>query len=180
MEMSKKMFIGLLGIFLAFSLVLTGCNNDTKDTDTTDPSVSPIEEAFIYCLKWEILISGAEYTVNTIKKMNNWGQTDSEYSIPLFTTGGNFKYYLPSSFGTILIISDGDGSVLMTGPDAEVVWGTPTSNINVNPLQYWYGYKIKIVTGSDTQVTHPFTVSFPTGSDAQYIGGNLHLNYNAP
>jgi hypothetical protein len=188
MEMNKKVFIGLLGVFLAFNLALTGCNDGTSGGG--DPPVIPgtppmntIEEAFANMLKANFIVSGSNATVVTaITKMSNWGQTNSAYQITS-ANGSSIEYWLPSSFGTVKVMSGGSviisgGAVLMTGPDAGVVWGTPTGdttrisggNMGVR----------SITSGSNASVKYPFTVSFPSGSDAQVIKGNFELKLVAP
>jgi hypothetical protein len=241
MKMNCKGFIGLLGIFLAFGLVLfatvlTGCPTDTKDNTVTsteyklsdgstlvvksdgtavltktdgteisgtfsngtvtldggkggltvsqDGSVSgtvdntpvggatptSIEAAFANMLKANF-ISGSDVTVSPITKMSNWGQTNSEYAV----TGkkGSIEYRLPSSFGTVQVISG--GAVLMTGPDASIVWGTAegaTTYISGSSSRFSF----EIPSGSDAKtVSYPYTVSYPSGSNAR-IEGKLNLN----
>jgi hypothetical protein len=120
-------------------------------------------------------------TVNAITKMSKWGQTDSEYGVT--KTNGQIEYRLPSSFGTVQVISggavviiSGGGAVLMTGPDAGIVWSSPTGDTT-----YISGsdgsFSFAIGSGVDAKtVTYPYTVSFPSGSSTQFIRGKLNLN----
>ena len=194
MKMDCKRFIGLLGIFLAFGLVFVACNDgntdskgngnvngndDGNDKNVPDPTVTPIEAAFTNMLQANFT-SGSDVTVSAITKMSNWGQTNSEYAV----NGTNFGYKLPSSFGTVQVMSDGaavfiseGGAVLMTGPDASIEWGTPTGDTSIisGKSSSWF----YIVSGSDAiTVAYPYTVSYsyPSGSDAQIIKGKLNLN----
>jgi len=203
MKMNCKRFIGLLGIILAFGLVFVACNDDNGNGNGNvisngDPgyvngidngidngkiTVNPIEAAFTNMLKANFIVSGSDVTVvNTITKMNNWSQTNSEYAIT--GTKGKIKYFLPSSFGTVQVMSDGDaiiisgGAVLMTGPDASIVWGTLIGDadlISGSSGSYWF-----YASGSDVKtVSYPYTVTYPSVSDDQ-IKGKLNLNLNNP
>jgi hypothetical protein len=179
MEMNKKVFIGLLGVFLAFSLLSIGCKNSSGgDGGASDPTVNPIEAAFTNMLKENFFVSGSNVTVvNAIRQMSNWGQTNSEYEIRS-SPGNNIMYSLPPSFGTTTVISGGSyiitggGAYVMTGPNAGIIWGTPTGNTGLIVIS---GNDMRVISGSDGSITYPYTVSFPSGSNAQVIKGNLNL-----
>jgi len=184
MKPNYKRFVGLPVAFLVLCLVFIACdggngNGDGNNGNVPDATVIPIEEAFFNMLKANF-ISGSSVTVNAIKKMNNWGQTDSEYGVN--GTRGEIAYRLPSSFGTVTVISGGatviisGGAVLMTGPDASIVWGTPTGDTSFisgssSPFSF------QIASGADAKtVSYPYTVSYPSGSDTRIMGKiNLFL-----
>jgi hypothetical protein len=178
MKMDYKRFIGLLGIFLAFGLVFVACNDGSGNGDgdpDPDPDVSQtIEAAFTNMLKANF-ISGTGATVSAIKKMNNWGQTNSEYGVK----GDDFVYKLPSSFGTVKVLSGGTtvtisgGAVLMSSPYASISWGTATGDATyISPRSDGF---IQIVSGGSRIVTYPYTVSDPSGS-GKTIKGKLNVN----
>jgi len=193
MKMNCKGFIGLLGIFLAFIFIFVACdggngNNNEITTPTvpdpivSDPTVSPIEAAFTNMLKASFtFVSSSDVTINTITKMSNWGQTNSEYGVT--GTRGYIKYWLPSSFGTVQVMSGGaavitsGGAIFMSGPFASIAWGTvtgDTTDIYISGSSY---NTFRIESGSDAKtVSYPYTVSYPSGSDAQIIKGKLNLN----
>jgi len=199
MKMNCKKIIGLLGIVLAFGLVFVACdsgsdNNKPNPTPTNpdpndngngndngnngdgngenvqpDATVNQIEAAFTYMLN-DKFVSGSDVTVSTIKKMSNWGQTDSEYGVT--GTQGKIRYSLPSSFGTVQVIVSG-GAVFMSGPHVSITWESPTGDTSF--ISGSSSYAFKIASGSDAKtVTYPYTVTYPSGND-QFIKGKLNL-----
>jgi len=178
----KPIFLAMLVVLLALSLAFAACDDGNGNGDggnIPDPTVNPIEAAFTNMLKANF-VSGSAVTVNAITKMSNWGQTNSAYSVN--GTKGEIAYRLPSSFGTVQVMSGGTtviisgGAVLMTGPDASIVWGTATGDTT-----YISGssslLRFQIVSGSDAKtVIYPYAVSYPSGSNTQVIKGNLNLN----
>jgi len=170
----------------AMTDIITFDNGDTAPAPTTvkpndgsgnnpDPTVNPIEAAFTNMLKANF-VSGSNMTVESIIKMSNWGQINSEYSVK--STKDGILYSLPSSFGTVQVMSDGaaviisGGAVLMTGPDASIIWGTATGDITSIVIS---GSDAFVLSGPDAKtVIYPYTVSYPSGSDAQ-IKGKLNV-----
>jgi hypothetical protein len=134
-----------------------------------------IEAAFANMLKANF-ISGSDVTLSPITKMSNWGQINSEYAVT--GTKGSIEYRLPSSFGTVKIMSGGQaviisgGAVLMTGPNASIVWESAagaTTYISGSSSRFSF----EIPSGSDAKtVSYPYTVSYPSGSNV-WIGGKL-------
>ena len=196
-----KNFFKIFGIIALAAVIvcsMAACNDggsgsDGEDqnpgkTDTPpDPTVTPIEAAFTNMLKANFhgyYVSGSDVTVSAITKMSNWGQTNSEYAV---NAKGSLDYKLPSSFGTVpvmssgsaVIISGGAGVVLMTGPNASIIWGTPTgdtSYVSGSSSWFYFSYFSSFTSGSDVKtVTYPYTVSVISGNDAQ-IEGKLNLN----
>ena len=178
----KPIFFAMLVVLLALSLAFAACDDGNGNGDggnIPDPTVNPIEAAFTNMLKANF-VSGSAVTVNAITKMSNWGQTNSVYSVN--GTKGEIAYRLPSSFGTVQVISNGitviisGGAVLMTSPDASIVWGVATGDttyISTSSSRLHF----QIVSGSEAKtVTYPYTVSYPSGSNTQVIKGNLNLN----
>ena len=187
MKMSCKRFIGLPGIFLAFGLAFVACDNGNENGNggnDPDNTVNAIESAFTNMLKANFIDVlgigvGPDVTVNAVTKMSNWGQDNSEYAVK--GTKGYIIYRLPSSFGTVKVMSGGaaviisGGAVLMTGPNASIVWERATGAIT-SIEEYGDINIFQILSGSDAKtVTYPYTVAYPSGSNAQ-IKGNLKLN----
>jgi len=195
MKMNYKRFMGLPGMLLAIGLLFVACDNGNGSGggEIGDPTVSPIEAAFSAMLRANFVSSGDATTVAVITRMNNWGQTDSEYSVT--GTKGVIRGYLPNSLEL-------NSSTAVSGSDISIVWGPPNavganhyeSSWITDDIYYWEDdlynldgslwkssydnhLSFQIVSGSDARtVIYPYTVSYPAGSEEQTIKGNLKLN----
>jgi len=154
MKMNYKRFAGLLGIFLAFSLLFVACDNGSGDDGSSDPAIRSIEDAFTKMLNTNLAgyasgsSSSADYKaikVDAIKRMNDWGQTDS-------------KYRVTNAFGSI-----GGSFGRLTGSNASIEWGTPNAD------------------GKDLQTDYSgYYVYWGSGENGEYEGSFRHDIYRYP
>jgi len=175
--------LGIIALAVVIGVSMVSCSNGGDNGSfflppPPDPAVTPIEEAFTNMLNDSFTFGGGSVTVNAITKMSNWGQTNSEYAVN--STNGSINYLLrnsfllPSSFGTVPLISG--GAVLMTRPDASIVWKTATGDTSYITGNI-FGGNFSISRGEKAKtVTYPYTVTYPSGSNTQIIKGNLKLN----
>jgi len=180
MKMDYKKFIGMLGIVLAFGLVFVACDSGGGGGggDDTTVKVSQVEDAFTKMLKSSVQgksgNNNSDITVNAIKKMSSWEQTDSAYSIT--GTKGEINYDFPYEFPcwTGKVRTSG-GAVVTTTLDAYFRLDASSSSPNNGTFSSSVG------EGQKTK-NYSFMVAVPSitsGGDYSVIRGTLNLILSA-